>query len=71
MPQPHQVHDFSRLISTSDDGRAIYGCAYRAGGTVIGCPETEVRQRNQPSPYAMKREATKRAAAARKSRGGA
>lgn len=70
MAQPHQVHDFSRLISTSDTGMAIYGCAFRANGTVIGCAETEVRATNQPSPYAVKREAARVAAAKRKTRGG-
>lgn len=54
MTQPHQVHDFSRLISSSDDGRAVYGCSFRSGG-VAGCGETEIRQKNQPSPYAVKR----------------
>ena len=66
MAQPHQVHDFSRLISTSDTGMAIYGCAFRANGTVIGCAETEVRATNQPSPYAINREAARVAAAKRK-----
>lgn len=67
MPQPHTAHDFSRLISTSDDGRAIYGCSYRASG-LAGCSETEVRQRNQPSPFAMRR--AQRQAAKTKTRGG-
>jgi hypothetical protein len=70
MTQPHSVHDYSRLISTSEDGRAVYGCAFRSGGTVIGCAETEVRALNQPSPYAVKREVAKVAAAKRKQRGG-
>ena len=45
-----------------------YGCAYRAGGTIVGCPETEVRHTNQPSPHAMKREARRQSN--RKRRGG-
>lgn len=64
----HSVHDFSRLISESDTGRAIYGCSFRSGG-VVGCPETEVRQKNQPSPYAVKR--TQRQSAKKPTRGGA
>lgn len=70
MTQPHQVHEFSRLVSTSDKGIAIYGCAFRANGTVLGCAETEVRQVGSPSPYAIKREAARVAAAKRKQRGG-
>lgn len=70
MAQPHQVHSFDRLLSTSDDGRAVYGCSFRAGGTVLGCAETEVRSVNAPSPYAIKREAARVAAAKRKRRGG-
>ena len=66
----HESHDFSRLLSTSDDGRALFGCAFRANGTVIGCAETEVRGVNQPSPHAIKRAAAKVAAAKRKTRGG-
>lgn len=65
----HSVHDFSRLISSSDDGRSVYGCSFRSGG-ILGCGETEVRQRNQPSPYATKREAARQAASRRKQRGG-
>jgi len=63
----HTVHDFSRLISSSDDGRGIYGCSFRASG-LAGCSETEVRMKNQPSPYALKREAAKSSS---KTRGGA
>lgn len=66
----HTVHDFSRLVSQSDTGKAVYGCSFRSGG-VAGCSETEVRQVNQPSPYAVKRA---KAAATKKSkptRGGA
>lgn len=70
MPQPHSRHEFTRLLSTSDDGRALYGCAFRAGGTVIGCAETEVRRVGAPSPHAIKRATAKAAAAKRKNRGG-
>lgn len=67
----HRVHEFTRLISESSTGTALYGCAFRANGTVIGCAETEVRAANQPSPYAVKREAARVAAAKRKhQRGG-
>lgn len=66
----HEAHEFSRLLSTSDTGMALFGCAFRAGGTVVGCGETEVRGRDEPSPYAIKRAAAKRASAARKARRG-
>lgn len=49
MPQPHTAHEFTRLISTSDTGMAIYGCAFRR------CSETEVRRQGEPSPFATKR----------------
>lgn len=64
----HAVHDFSRLVSQSDTGKAVYGCSFRSGG-VVGCGETEVRGINQPSPYAVKR--AQRKAAPKKPRGGA
>lgn len=64
----HTVHSFSRLVSTSDSGMAIYGCSFRSDG-VAGCAETERRMRNQPSPYAVKR--AKAAATKKKTRGGA
>ena len=64
----HGVHSFTRLISSSDDGRSVYGCSFRSGG-VVGCGETEIRQRNQPSPYAVKR--AKAAASRKKIKGGA
>jgi hypothetical protein len=65
MPE-HQVHDFSRLISASDDGRAVFGCAHRGAG-LRGCAETEIRGRHQPSPYALRRAQRK---TTRKTRGG-
>lgn len=65
----HTVHTFSRLISTSDTGMAIYGCSFRSDG-VAGCSETEVRRPNQPSPYAVKR-AQRQAAKKKPARGGA
>lgn len=49
MSQPHHVHDFSRLISTSDAGMAIYGCSFGR------CAETEIRAKGSPSPFAEKR----------------
>lgn len=65
-----QVHEFSVLIASSDDGRGVYGCAFRRP-SLAGCAETEVRMRNQPSPYAVQR-AQRQAAAKRKpTRGGA
>lgn len=70
MTQPHSVHEFSRELSKTETGLALYGCAFRSGGTVIGCAETEVRRIGQPSPYAVKRQAAKVAAAKRKHRGG-
>ena len=51
----HQAHDHSRLISTSDDGRGVYGCAYPS------CADTEVRHTNQPCPHALKRREAKAA----------
>lgn len=59
----HSVHRFDRLISSSDTGRSIFGCSFTS------CGETEIRQRNQPSPYAVQR--AKRQAAKKKPRGGA
>jgi hypothetical protein len=44
----HRVHRFSRLISTSDTGRALYGCEHPR------CAETEVRMKGSRSPFAMK-----------------
>lgn len=52
---PHAVHRFSRLVSKGDDGRAVYGCAH--GTDYAGCPETEIRHANQPSPYEQRRQA--------------
>ena len=62
----HTVHTLQRLISTSTNGNAVFGCSFP------GCSETEVRGVNQPSPYAVKR-AKRKAAAKRKkpTRGGA
>ena len=51
MPQTHAVHDFRRLISESDSGAALYGCAFP------GCGATEVRRKGEPSPFAAKRAA--------------
>lgn len=66
--QPHAAHVFDRVVATSqDDDRVVYGCSYRSPG-MSACPETEVRRRNQPSPFAVKR--AKRKAATRKPRGG-
>ena len=56
MPRPdHSAHVFNRLISSSDDGRELYGCTHKR------CGETEIRQQGAPSPFAMKRRAKKRA----------
>ena len=68
MPE-HSVHRFTRLISRSDTGMCIYGCAH--GNDIAGCGETEVRHQNQPSPYEMRRQAAKRSATSRKHREGA
>lgn len=46
-PAPHTKHEFTRLVSTSDTGRAIYGC--RADR----CGETEIRGVDERSPYAI------------------
>ena len=70
MTQPHTAHEFSRLLSQTPDGIGLYGCAFRANGTVIGCSETEVRRVSAPSPHAIKRATAKAAAAKRKTRGG-
>ena len=51
MAQPHTAHEFRRLVSESDTGMAIYGCTFG------GCPETEVRRKGSPSPFAQKRAA--------------
>lgn len=58
MPE-HTAHEFTRLLSTSDSGKALFGCTHKR------CSETEVRGRNEPSPYAQKRAAAKAAAARR------
>lgn len=66
MPE-HRIHEFARLLSTGDNGMAVYGCTYRRS-TFAGCAETETRRRDQPSPYAVQR--AKRKAAPRNPRGG-
>lgn len=49
----HREHRFTRLVSESDTGMAIYGCAFGR------CAETENRRKGSPSPFAQKRAATK------------
>lgn len=53
MSRDHEAHQFSRLISESDTGQAVYGC------TFARCPETEIRRKGEPSPFAQKRQAAK------------
>jgi hypothetical protein len=50
----HREHRFTRLLSTSSAGTALYGCSYGGSG-LSGCPETEVRRIGQPSPFEIKR----------------
>lgn len=69
MPE-HTEHRFERVISTSDDGRVLFGCTFRASG-LAGCGATEVRHHNQMSPFAARRAAAKAAAERRKSTRGA
>ena len=56
----HTAHDFRRLVSESDTGRAIYGCAFPR------CAETEVRTKGTRSPFAERHAATRARASARK-----
>lgn len=51
MAQTHEAHRFSRLLSESDTGQALYGCDHG------GCSATEVRRKGTPSPFAQKRAA--------------
>lgn len=53
MTRDHEAHEFRRLISESDTGMAIFGCSFAR------CPDTEVRRKGEPSPFAVKREAAK------------
>ena len=55
----HSVHQFTRELSHDDRGKAVFGCTHTR------CSETEVRGRNEPSPYAQKRAAAKAPAARR------
>lgn len=54
----HTVHTFDRLVSTSADGRAIYGCTWK-GGRVCGA--TEIRALGSPSPFAIQHREKQRA----------
>lgn len=58
----HEAHVFTRAVSTSDDGRVIFGCTFGR------CAATEIRRADERSPFALKREAAKRAAATRRGR---
>lgn len=49
MSRDHSVHRFTRLLSTSSSGSALYGCEYAR------CPDTEVRQKGSPSPFTVRR----------------
>lgn len=65
-PAEHTAHQFTRLVSSTDDGRALFGC------TFARCGATEVRGIDERSPFAIRREAASQRRAGRKpSRGGA
>ena len=49
----HTAHVFTRLVSESADGRAVYGCTFGR------CAETEVRAKGSPSPFADRRATTR------------
>ena len=48
--QPHAAHVFTRLLSTTDSGMGLYGCAYAM------CSATEARRQGEPSPFRVRRE---------------
>lgn len=54
----HTVHHFTRLVSTSDTGRALFGCTHPR------CGSTEIRGIDERSPFAIAQEqkAAKKAA---------